>query len=426
MPLLTPLPHVPISSERMVHSRMSCRIPWLVFASVGMLLMGCGGKNIATHAVEAPSSHPPPVSSVAAAAHQITLLSRKWEQAFTTSRWQEIRDSFVSGHDAAALVGQMTRWREGRVRLLHIVPTYVQRVSKDNYVGTLRFTDDPRAVPAFQIYIFNLLGMQTRVLGTTTGIQGSNFTNVRWSVTRSKHFVVFHSPYEVQGSDRQYLADLEHQRIQVERKFGVLLPPLASYYLYPQTSLMARLTTRTCGAHPDNVGCTNPYTRPPSIQTSVWPTYHEPIHVYELALEPGVVRTTFLVAPLFIAEGTAVALEDREADPRLSDYCSILVYVPLDVCAQVGIGLTRPLDLLSDRGFKRAEAGNAYALSGSFVKYLILKYGYRPFAKFYYKLAAQPSDSVKDYNVATYSIYHASVTQLLQAWRHEVCAHGCA
>ena len=121
----------------------------------------------------------------------------------------------------------------------------------------------------------------------------------------------------------------------------------------------------------------------------------------------------------------AVALEDRQADPRLSDYCSTLIYVPLDACAQVSIGQTRPIDLLDDHGFNRADAGNAYALGGSFVKYLILKYGYRSFAKFYYKLASQPSDTLKDYNVATYAMYHTSITLLLKAWRLELCAHGC-
>jgi hypothetical protein len=189
---------------------------------------------------------------------------------------------------------------------------------------------------------------------------------------------------------------------------------------------MARLTAESCGANPDNVGCTDPYTLPPSIQTSVWPTYHEPIHVYQLALEPTATGTSYQVAPLFITEGTAVALEDREADPRLSDYCSTLVYIPLDVCAQVAVRDTHPIDLLRDPGFKHAPAGNAYALGGSFVKYLILKYGYRPFAKFYYQLAAQKSDTVQDYNAATYGIYHSSISRLLQAWQRQLCAHGCA
>jgi hypothetical protein len=320
----------------------------------------------------------------------------------------------------------MITWQRERIHQVHIVPTFVRRLSVNHYVGTLRFADDPRAVPDYRIYVFGFQGSQPKVLGSTTGLNGTRFTNVRWSTTRSAHFVVFHSPYELQGSDRQYLSDLEQQRTQFQREFGVKLPAQASYYLYPQTSLMARLTGDACGANLDNVGCADPYTRPPSIQTSLWPTYHEPIHVYQLAFEPPPTRASVLVAPLFIAEGMAVALEDRQADPRLSDYCSTLVYIPLDTCAQVAIGQTRPTDLLTDHGFKRSDPGNAYALGGSFVKYLILKYGYRPFAKFYYRLAAQPSDSLKDYNVATYGTYHTSATHLLQAWQHELCAGRCA
>jgi hypothetical protein len=131
------------------------------------------------------------------------------------------------------------------------------------------------------------------------------------------------------------------------------------------------------------------------------------------------------VDPLFIAEGMAVALEDRELDPRLSDYCSDLSYVPLDSCAQQSIGDVQPISLLRDSGFKKADPGDAYALAGSFVKYLILTYGYHPFGRFYYVLAAQPSDREKDYNIATQSVYHASVRQLLAAWRAQLCTTMC-
>jgi hypothetical protein len=130
------------------------------------------------------------------------------------------------------------------------------------------------------------------------------------------------------------------------------------------------------------------------------------------------------VAPLFIAEGMAVALEDREVDPRLSDYCSELSYVPLDSCAQQSIGDVRPISLLRDGGFKRADPGDAYALGGSFVKYLILKHGYRTFGRFYHALAAQPSDTEHDYNVATQAVYRQSVRQLLASWQATLCAGG--
>jgi hypothetical protein len=211
----------------------------------------------------------------------------------------------------------------------------------------------------------------------------------------------------------------------VQQEFGVQLPPLTKYYLYPDTATMSRLTHGACGANPDNVGCTNPLASPPTIQTSVWPTYHEPIHVYQLSFQPRPTGNSYYSAPLFIAEGMAVALEDRNADVRVSDYCSSIAYIPLDACARVGIRSTKPSTLLSDKGFSRSDLGDAYALAGSFVKYVVLKYGYKKFGKFYYKLAAQPKDRLRDYNVATAAIYHTSMLALLAAWQRDLCAQRC-
>jgi hypothetical protein len=121
----------------------------------------------------------------------------------------------------------------------------------------------------------------------------------------------------------------------------------------------------------------------------------------------------------------AVALEDREVDPRKSDYCSEVAYVPLDECAQYAITQTRPIGLLSDVGFDKADAGYAYSLGGSFVKYLILTHGYRPFGAFYYDLAAQPHDGVMDYTVAAERVYHVTIRALLHDWQTSLCRTGC-
>jgi hypothetical protein len=283
-------------------------------------------------------------------------------------------------------------------------------------VETLEFSVDPRATPTYDVVAVRTRRGRAVLDGTVTGITGSTYSRARWSVTRSKHFIVYHSPYQLAGRDRAELANLEHERVAFEREFGVKVAPLTAYYLYPTVGLMDRMTRGACGSTADNVGCTDPYTKPPSIQAAIWPSYHEPIHVYELAFEPPAKGRNVYVAPLFIGEGMAVALEDRGANPRLSDYCSNLEYAPLDACARFALRATQPLSLLSDRGFHHANASDAYSLGGSFVKYLILHYGYHRFGMFYYRLAAQPSDTVADYNVASRSVYGTNIEHLIGAW----------
>jgi hypothetical protein len=190
--------------------------------------------------------------------------------------------------------------------------------------------------------------------------------------------------------------------------------------------MMVSLSGDACGASTEYVGCALPFEHPPLIHTIEWPSYHEPVHVYERALEPPVQPNgEGLVSPLFIAEGTAVALEDKQLDPRLSDYCSDLTYIPLDSCAEQVVNRTNPLNALSDKGFAKGNLGDEYLEAGSFVKYLILRYGYKRFGTFYYKLAAQPKDTQHDYDVATHAVFHLGIRVLLTQWRTALCRSGC-
>jgi hypothetical protein len=297
------------------------------------------------------------------------------------------------------------------------VSTVLRRhIGPNRYVVTLRFADDPRALPAYAILRVTLRHGHPYVIGPVSGITGHTFVGARWAVTQSRHFTVFHSPFIPSVLVRNVLRNLEYQREQFRRKFGVQLLPVTNFYLYPNVSEMRRLTLATCGATSDNVGCADPFARPPVIQSATWPTYHEPIHIYERALEPADTGKIKYVAPLFIGEGTAVALEDRQVDPRLSDYCSDLRYVSLDECALQALNATQPLALLRDKGFNAANAGYAYSLGGSFVKYLILTYGYHRFGHFYFKLASQPLDRVRDYDVAARAVYHRTIGRLITAW----------
>lgn len=315
-----------------------------------------------------------------------------------------------------SLQGQLEQWRSENVGSLHVSIVHSVRVNRHRYVETLEFSVDPRATPTYDIVAVRVSGALARLTGTVTGISGRSYARARWSVTRSKHFIVYHSPYQLAGRDRGALAGLEHERAAFKREFGVKLPAITAYYLYPTVALMDRMTHGMCGSTADNVGCTDPYTNPPSIQAAVWPSYHEPIHVYELSFVPPRRGAGVFVAPLFIGEGMAVALEDRDASPTLSDYCSNLQYAPLDTCAQFALRTVDPLSVLSDRGFKRVDPSDAYSLAGSFVKYLILRYGYHRFGKFYYRLAAEPSDTAADYNVATRAVYGADIEHLIGAW----------
>jgi hypothetical protein len=320
----------------------------------------------------------------------------------------------------------MRQWLEEGVSPLHINLVYARRSGPDQSIGTVEFSSDPRAVPAYMIFIFQHGKDGEHIVGTATGIRGSRYDAASWTVTKSAHFSVFHSPYELAGPDARVLGGLEAERTAFERKFGVRVATSIAYYLYPTRPLMAGMDGGECPATAEYLGCAIPFARPPIIHTIEWPSYHEPIHVYERALEPPIQSNgNAFVAPLFIAEGTAVALEDRQLDPRLSDYCSDLVYIPLDECAQQVVGQANPRNAFSDRGFEKGNLTDEYLEAGSFVKYLLLRYGFKRFGKFYYKLAAQPKDTLHDYDVAARAVYHTGTLALLKAWRTSLCRSGC-
>jgi hypothetical protein len=318
----------------------------------------------------------------------------------------------------------MRGWKGEHVAPLRISVDFVQATGRSTWVATYEFSSDPRAIPAYETFALRWTPEGARITGMATGIRGTSYRSASWSLSRTTHFWIYHSPYRLRGRDRRFLGALEAQRATFEQRFGVKVASTIAYYYYPEQRLLAPLTAGACGTSPGFVGCADPDTQPPTIHTSEWPSFHEPIHIYQAALEPPPKGKIEYVAPLFIAEGMAVALEDRQVDPRLSDYCSDLSYVPLDSCAQQSIGDVEPMSLLRDGGFNRADPGDAYSLGGSFVKYLILKYGYRTFGKFYYVLAAQPSDRERDYDVATHAVYRQSIRQLLGSWRSALCRSG--
>jgi hypothetical protein len=346
---------------------------------------------------------------------------------YRSGRLSVVRSQFLEGTAASSLRARMELWREEGLPDLHVALTYTHRLGPLDTVGEVEFAGDPRTMPSYSIYRFHWTGTSMRIAGTVSGLRGTTFANTNWTVTRTAHFVVYHSPYQLVGSDRHYLPELESQRRQLQQKFHVVARRVAPMYVYPDQATMSRLTGGGCGRAPGEIGCTAANSGIPVVQTLIQAVLHEAVHVFEGALVPPPPdREHVYVAPRFIAEGMAAALQNKEADPRLSDYCSPrLVFVPLQKCAKIALYDTRPSNLLTDKGFARADPSDAYALGASFVAYLIGHGGYVKFGHFYYKLAGQPADRPADYDVAARAVYGVPISNLLQHWTGSLCPSGC-
>lgn len=395
------------------------RIPTWVLVLQVLSLAGCGGAPGASSPVTPAGQAKRPAVHVdrprVAARAQVQRLLRQVVAAYRDGRWSRVRDVFVSPAAGTGLVSQLTAWRMEGVRGLRAVPVSVAAISPRRYVATLEFSADPRAIPAYDLYTAVWSAGSIRLSAPFTGLPPGSGSGA-WTVTASRHYRVYHSPFELRGADRRFLAALERQRTQFVRKFALRPPEVTRYYYYPRQNMIRAATRGACGATAVLVGCALPARGSPEIHTSEWPSYHEPVHIFQMAMEPSGYE-----APMFIAEGMAVALENRELDPRRSDYCSDLAYVPLDRCAARAAPGVNPGTLLTDRGFSRGDPSISYLLSGSFVKYLILTGGYRRFGRFYYVLAAQPSDRRRDYDVAARRVYGVAMSVLLRRWREALC-----
>jgi hypothetical protein len=350
-------------------------------------------------------------------------------QAYTAANWPTIERLIADRSAGRTLARDLQIWRADGVAKLNASLTYTKRVGPRRYVVSIRLAADPRVIPYWVFYLVQVDEGRARVLRPVTGLSGPNYARATWTVDQTAHFVVYHSPYELEGADRRYVGDLELQRATFVKKFRVTLPPRAYLYLYPDPASMQALTRRSpepCGVRPEEIGCTYAYVRPPTIHALVEAIFHEAIHVFQLSLvPPSHIRGSVYVAPLFVGEGMAVALQDPEVDPRLSDYCSELRYVPLDTCARSALRRVNPMTILSDRGFKASNPVDAYALGGSFAKYLILRYGYVRYGRFYYRLAGRPSDTLRDYDAASSAVYGKRIRALVAAWRTSLCGTGC-
>jgi len=198
---------------------------FLALLSVAVLC-GCGQPNATQVNLEnicvAPST-PAPHSVVV----QVARLRRDYEQSDWTGVGSQIQNSAV----AQRFVQRMKHWQYENIGNLKIAIVYGRRVSPTKYVATVRFAVDSRAIPDYRILVFKIHGKSARIIGTTSGIAVSATASPRWSVTRTSHFSVYHSPYQLVGSDKLYLASLEFQRTEFHRKFGVKLPAGMVFFL---------------------------------------------------------------------------------------------------------------------------------------------------------------------------------------------------
>lgn len=385
-----------------------------------VLWAGCGQAAFVPRVSRTPGTLPGATRAVPLAI-TTELLSLRREYAL--GDWNAVQSGFSDPTAGARLVDVMRLWKEAGASTVRIeLLSWVRRDARD-YEVSVRFSDDPRAAPDDRFYTMRLTGTRAVISGTASGLSGRSYTTATWDVSSIAHFTVYHSPYQLAGPDRAVLTQLESQRTLVARKFRVTLPATANVYLFPNLQTMQALTRGTCGKGGE-IGCTSPFTRPPSIETLRAAIFHEAIHVYQLAFvppSPDRGRTVF-VAPLFIAEGMAVALQNAQVNPSLSDYCALLAYRPLSFCARQSLQRVHPTTILADRGFLRALPSDAYAEGGAFVSYLIQAHGFLAFKKFYYVLAGQPQDRMSDYNVAARAAYGRDMSSLVRAWLHTLCA----
>lgn len=348
------------------------------------------------------------------------------QSGYENSRWDLVRRQFRDGSLASILVDRLRRLRAETVLNARWSTVYIAQLSSHTCVGTLELAADIRAPADYYIFSFSLSGKSAKVVGQVTGLRPPHAVKPVWKVTKTAHFIIYHSPYQLVGKDKWLVQALEQQRSDLIREFKVRVVPRAIIYVYPTVSTMSQLSHGACGSKHGELGCTLPLNDPPLVLTTVRALFHEPIHVYELSMAPPVrPHRPVYVAPLFISEGTAVALEDSKADPHFSDYCSDLDFAPLDACARIAIRHVQLRSLVSNSGFRSLPSDFAYSLGGSFVSYLIHSHGYESFKVFYYRLAAQPKDRLSDYDVASRSVYKTDTMSLLTAWRATLCAGGC-
>jgi hypothetical protein len=188
---------------------------------------------------------------------------------------------------------------------------------------------------------------------------------------RSPHFVVHGDPHDgASAAERALLLDdLEFRYAQLSRVLGVQPPGRVTVWNFPSAEAKKRLV----GAA--NTLYAKPWTREIFVQADRFPAprlRHELAHVFAAGFGDPLfgVSLRYLPWPRLasgLVEGLAEAADYGDPDGRAT--------VHQDARAIVDDGLAPPLASIVGAGFSTASGARAYTLAGSFVHFLLSRYG---------------------------------------------------
>ncbi len=190
-------------------------------------------------------------------------------------------------------------------------------------------------------------------------------------IYHTPHFEIYYDPSEISAARMKIVAkEHEFRYMQFAETLQVQVPTKIRSYLYPSPEKKAELT----GARYTNVAPV--WLAQPQIHV-LWSSYegvmpHELAHVFSREFALPVVRATFLVG---LIEGFAVAVEPPEGMPEPHDQVAAILLDP-KTAQWLGEDLSLAVaEKLSPTGFWRGRGAVSYTTMGSFVRFLIDRYG---------------------------------------------------
>ncbi len=205
---------------------------------------------------------------------------------------------------------------------------------------------------------------------------------------RTEHFDIYFDPEAVTPDERKHLAeDHEYRYAWLEERLGAAPRGRIQSYLYPSEEAKARLTgARTTSVAPVWLPRPQVHLLRKAYDQSFG---HELVHVFSRAFGLPVVKASVAVG---LVEGLAVALEppDGRPGPHEQVLTAALSKTAFSEAAfspqEPGAGLGLAADVaarLSPAGFWTGRGAVSYTTAGSFVRFLIERYGAGRFRRAY-------------------------------------------